>query len=129
MPPEQIVEGQAAQVTRTLQRSCDHRTSCNRRERRAVRFDGVSALRVGVPLAAIGLVVMALAAQIEPVERIKRIVSDHFGFVLAWLGLWFPLDQFFFYPLTYGRENWVLAVLRDAEVAIAPHEVSVLAPG
>ena len=129
LPPEQIAEGQAAQVTRTLQRYCDHRTSYNHRERRAVRFDGVSALRVGIPLAVIGLVVMALAAQIEPVEGINRIVSDHFGFVLAWLGLWFPLDQFFFYPLTYGRENRVLALLREAEVTIEPHEVSVLAPG
>ncbi len=94
------------------------------------RFDGVSALRVGIPIAAVGLVIMAWAAQIEPVDGIERLLTDHFGFVLAWLGLWYPLDQFFFYPLTYGRENRVLAMLRDAEVTVEPHHVSSLAaPG
>jgi hypothetical protein len=50
--------------------------------------------------------------------------------VPGWLAVWYPLDQFFFYPLTYGRENRVLALLRDAAVTIGPHEVSSLAaPG
>ena len=122
LPPDQIEPGQSERVTRTLQRYCDHRMQYNRRERRAVRFDGVSALRVGLPIAVVGLVIMGWATQIEPVDGMKRLVTDHLGFVLAWLGLWFPLDQFFFYPLGYGRENRVLTLLRDAEVTIAPYE-------
>jgi hypothetical protein len=99
----------------------------NVREKRAVRFDGVSAmLRVGLALAVLGLVIMGWATQIEPADSMKRLVADHFGFVLAWLGLWFPLDNFFFYPLAYGRENRVLALLRDAEVTVGPYERSPL---
>jgi hypothetical protein len=90
----------------------------------------VSALRVGLPIAAIGLVIMVWATQIEPVDGIERLLPDHVGFVLAWLGLWYPLDQFFFYPLSYGRENRVLALLRDAEVTVEPHlSSSLAAPG
>jgi hypothetical protein len=127
LPPEQVEPGQAERVSRTMRRYCDHRMRYNARERRAVRFDGVSAmLRVGLALALLGLVIMGWATQIEPADGLTRLVADHFGFVLAWLGLWFPLDQFFFYPLAYGRENRVLAVLREAEVTVGPYERSPL---
>ena len=45
-------------------------------------------------------------------------VLYHLGWVLAWLGLWFPLDQFLFYPLEHSREERALALLRDAEVVV-----------
>jgi hypothetical protein len=120
LPPDQIGDGQADRVQRTLRRYCDHRIRYNQRERRAVRFDGLSAWRVGLPIAVIGLLVMIWATQIDPDDEVRRLVIDHFGFVLAWIGVWYPLDQFFFYPLGYGRENRVLALLRDAEVTIEP---------
>jgi hypothetical protein len=124
LPPDRIEPGQTERVSNTLRRYCDHRMGYNRRERRAVRFDGVSAmLRAGLALALLGLLIMAWATQIdEPQDEVKRLVADHFGFVLAWLGLWFPLDQFFFYPLAYGRENRVLLLLREAEVTVAPYD-------
>ena len=45
-----------------------------------------------------------------------EVVADHLGWVLGWVGLWYPLDQFLFYPLAYGRERRALERLRDAEV-------------
>jgi len=127
LPPDQIEDGQAERVTRTLQRYCDTRMHYNHRERRGVRFDAISALRVGIPMAAVGLVIMGWATQIEPVDGMKRLVTDHLGFVLAWVGVWYPLDQYFFYPLSYGRENRVLTLLRDAEVTVGPHHAPALA--
>jgi hypothetical protein len=38
--------------------------------------------------------------------------------VLVWVGIWFPLDTFFFSPLGYGHENRVLQHLRDAEISV-----------
>jgi hypothetical protein len=121
LPPGLIEDGQVDRVKRTLKRYCDHRISYNRRERRAVRFDGLSAWRVGLPIAVLGLLVMIWATQIDPSEEVRRLVIDHFGFVLAWIGVWYPLDQFFFYPLGYGRENRVLGLLREADVTIRPY--------
>jgi hypothetical protein len=127
LPPDQVEPGQSERVSKTLRRYCDHRMQYNRRERRAVRFDGVSAmLRAGLALALLGLVIMAWATQIDPEHEVRRLITDHFGFVLAWLGLWFPLDQFFFYPLAYGRENRVLILLRNAEVTVGPYDQSFL---
>ena len=44
-----------------------------------------------------------------------------FGFDGAWLGLWFPLDQVLFYPLSYRREERALELLRDADVVISAY--------
>ena len=47
-----------------------------------------------------------------------NLVFDNSGWVLVWVGAWFPLDTFFFGPLGYGRENRVLQDLRDAEISV-----------
>jgi hypothetical protein len=41
--------------------------------------------------------------------------------VLAWIGLWFPIDQFLFYPLAYRRESRVLRLLARAQIDVQPH--------
>jgi len=48
-------------------------------------------------------------------------VVDSAGWVLVWVGLWFPLDTLLFTPLSYGRENRVLGRLRSASVVVEPH--------
>jgi hypothetical protein len=42
------------------------------------------------------------------------------GWVLAWVGLWYPLDTILFSSVLPKRENAVLARLQEAEVAISP---------
>ncbi len=121
LPPGQIDDEVAERLARTLRRYCDHRIRYNRREIRAQRFAGVSDLRIGVPVSALGLVLTAIATTIRPVGGAANLVTDHIGWVLAWIGLWFPLDQFLFNPLAYGIENRVLRVLSDAAVVVAPH--------
>jgi hypothetical protein len=121
MPPEAIDDGVAEQLARTLRRYCNHRIHYNRRESQAQRVGGVSALRIGIPISALGLVVAALATKIEPSGGAANLVTDHLGWVLAWIGLWFPLDQFLFYPLAYGRESRVLHLLASAEIEVSPH--------
>jgi hypothetical protein len=109
---------------RTLRRYCDHRIRYNARESRAVRVGGISALRIGVPITALGLVLTAVATTIRPSGGAAQLITDHLGWVLAWIGLWFPLDEFVFSPLAYRRETRVLRLLADAEVAVLPHRPS-----
>jgi hypothetical protein len=49
-------------------------------------------------------------------------VLDTTGWVLVWVGVWFPLDTIFFTPLGYGREIRALAHLRDAEISVTTWE-------
>jgi len=120
LPPEEVDEGVSERLSRTLRRYCDHRIRYNRREMRAQRVGGLSDLRIGLPIAALGLVMTVEATTIRPETGAAHVVTDHLGWVLAWLGLWFPLDEFFFNPLAYGRETRVLRLLRDAEVVVYP---------
>jgi hypothetical protein len=121
LPPEQIDDGMADRLARTLHRYCDHRIRYNRRETRALRVGGVGALRIGIPVSALGLVLTVVATTIRPEGGPANLVTDHIGWVLAWIGLWFPLDEFLFYPLIYGGETRALRLLSDAEVVVAPH--------
>lgn len=126
LPPAEIDPGVAERLTRTLRRYCKHRIRYNQREARATRVGGTSALRIGVPVTAGGLGLTALATAIRPSGGVAQVVVDHLGWVLAWIGLWFPLDAFLFYPLGYGRESRVLRLLAEAEVAISPHRPEVV---
>jgi hypothetical protein len=124
LPSSEIDGDIAGRMARSLRRYCDHRSRYNGSERRATRYNGFSSLRVGVPMTIIGLVLTVAALRMSDDETIPRLVIDHLGWVLAWTGLWFPLDCYFFYPLAYGRENRVLALLRDADLVVLPYSVA-----
>lgn len=123
MPSPAVEEGTAEQIRRTLRRYCEHRIDYNKRERRAARYDGLLSLRIGIPIAALGLVAVVNTAWVAGRRGNFNLAFDTLGWVLAWVGLWYPLDTIVFTPLTYGRENRSLALLRDAEIVIEPLQV------
>ena len=119
LPPSEVDPDTARHLGRTLRSYCDQRLAYDRRERRALRLDGLTALRIGLPIAGLGMVLSALSTHLSgSSEVIERTIGDHIGWVLAWLGLWFPLDMLLFYPHQYGRESRALARLRDAEIVV-----------
>jgi hypothetical protein len=118
LPAEQISEGIEQRVRRTLTRYCDHRISYNQRERRAVRLDGVVSLWIGLPIVVMGFILVIIKGSIVGSTGNANLVLDTGGWVLVWIGLWFPLDTLIFTPLAYGRENRVLKRLRTADVII-----------
>jgi hypothetical protein len=124
LPAEEIDDGVEERLVRTLRRYCEHRMRYNRLETRAVRFGGLSALWVGLPVATLGFLLVAAATSVRPRGGAIQLLVDHLGWVLMWLGLWYPLDQFLFYPLIYGREDRALRLLAGAEVAVLPYEAA-----
>jgi hypothetical protein len=121
LPQEEISEGMEQRVGRTLARYCEHRISYTQRERRAVRFDGLFSLWVGLPIVVLGFVLVIVKGSIVGSTGNANLVLDTGGWVFVWLGIWFPLDTLLFTPLAYGRENRVLKRLRTAAVVIEPH--------
>jgi hypothetical protein len=69
----------------------------------------------------LGFVLVIVKASIVGSSGNANLVLDSGGWVLVWVGLWFPLDTLIFTPLTYARENRALKRLRTAEVFVAPH--------
>ena len=121
LPPDRITGGMDDRIARTLNRYCDHRIAYNQRERRAVRRDGAFSLWVGLPIVVIGFVIVIIKSSIVGTTGNANLVVDTGGWVLVWIGLWFPLDTLVFSPLAYGRENRVLKRLQSAEVVLEPH--------
>jgi hypothetical protein len=120
LPADQMSEGMDQRISRTLNRYCDHRISYNKRERRAVRLDGLFSLWLGLPIVVLGFVLVIIKGSIVGANGNANLVLDSGGWVLVWVGLWFPLDTLLFTPLSYGRENRVLKRLRTADVLIGP---------
>jgi hypothetical protein len=128
LPPEEIDADVADRLSRTLGRYCDHRIRYNRRESASQRFGGISALRIGGPICAVGLALTLVSSSILKPGGIPEALAEQFGWVLVWIGLWFPLDQLVFYPLAFGRETRVLRVLAQASVVVLPHVPGAPAP-
>lgn len=124
LPPDQISEGLDRRIGRTLNRYCEFRISYNGRERRAVRLDGLYSLMIGFPLVVLGFVLVIVKSSIVGATGNANLVVDSGGWVLVWVGLWFPLDTLLFGPLAYGRENRVLKRLRTADVQVHPQPVT-----
>ena len=120
LPADRISEGTDQRIERGLNRYCDHRIEYNQRERRAVRLDGVSSLWIGLPIVVLGFLLVIIKSSIVGDSGNANLVLDSGGWVLVWVGLWFPLDTLLFTPLSYGRENRVLKRLRTADVQIEP---------
>ena len=124
LPVAEIDEGISERISRTLDRYCNHRITHNKRERRAIRLDGLSSLLVGAPIVLLGFLLVVAASRIVGHSGNSNLILDTGGWVLVWVGLWFPLDTLLFTPLSYGRENRALELLRGADVTIRPHGTS-----
>lgn len=116
LPPEESDDALVGRLSVALRRYCNQRIRYNERERRAVRLGGLRSLWVGVPIVVIGYLLVIFEDRL--VGHTGNIVLDTTGWVLVWVGIWFPLDTIFFSPLGYGRENRALKHLRDAEISV-----------
>ena len=116
LPTAELDDALADRLSAALRRYCDQRISYNARERRAVRWGGLRSMWVGLPIVVIGYLLVVFEHSL--VGQSGNIVLDTTGWVLVWVGIWFPLDTIFFSPLGYGREIRALAHLRDAEISV-----------
>ena len=118
LPPAEVNDELSSRIAVALRHYCDQRISYNQRERRAVRLGGLWSLWVGVPIIVLGYLLVIFANKLVGSAGNTNLVVDTSGWVLVWVGAWWPLDMIFFSPLGYGRENHVLGRLRDAEISV-----------
>jgi hypothetical protein len=73
---------------------------------------------VGIPVALVGLVIAVATAVANTQDDYT--LPNLAGWVLAWVGLWYPLDTILFSSVGPRRENAVLTRLQEAEVVVKP---------
>lgn len=118
LPADQIEDGLAEKMAVSVDRFCAERLRLNEAKRAATVRTGLGAFRIGLPMAFIGLLITVGATKIGNIDDAVRAVVDIIGWVLAWVGLWYPFDKILFYPLDAAHENHALAALRKADVRI-----------
>jgi hypothetical protein len=123
LPPSEITDDLEERLVVTLRRYCDERSYMNTCKRRSTQRSGVRALRIGLPVTLFGLAITALAFNVGDSDDPQTAVVDIIGWVLAWLGLWYPFDKLIFYASDYVRENRALFSLRDAQLTVVPRPV------
>jgi hypothetical protein len=128
LPAAKIRAGLANRMTRALHDYCDQRILFNNREKGGVRRDGFTAFWIGIPVTVVGLWLTFWTASADYTEGVKTVL-DHLGWVVAWVGLWFPLDVILFSPHQYNRENRSLRALRDATIRLKADDPAVGKPG
>ena len=119
LPAQRVEPETSTHLQQSIGRYCEDRMARNDRERRGTRRDGYAALKVGIPIALVGLAI-AVATTVAN-NNDDFTLPNLAGWVLAWVGLWYPLDTILFSSVRPKRENAVLARLRAAEVAITPY--------
>jgi hypothetical protein len=120
LPQSEISDHLEERLSTTMRRYCDERSYTNDCKRRSTQRSGLRALRIGLPVTLFGLAITALALHVGDSDDPQTAVIDIIGWVLAWLGLWYPFDKLIFYASDYVRENRALDALRDAHVTVVP---------
>jgi hypothetical protein len=118
LPASQLEAETPSLLRQALARYCEERISRNDRERRIARRDGYAALKVGIPIALVGLAIAVATTVANSQDDFT--LPNLAGWVLAWVGLWYPLDTILFSSTGPKRENVALARLQDAEVVVKP---------
>jgi hypothetical protein len=123
LPQSELSDDLDERLAVTMRRYCDERSYVNSCHRRSTQRSGVRALRVGLPITLLGLAITAIAFHIGDSDDPQTAVVDILGWVLAWLGLWYPFDKLIFYASDYVRENRALEALRDAPITVVPRPI------
>lgn len=118
LPADEVTPEVGAHMARGLRRYCTGRRRYNHNEVRALRHDGFGALFVGMLLLALGLLGSDVFTRDTENELVQTFLGNGIFLVLAWVGLWYPLDTLVFAARPYQRESRALELLADATIEV-----------
>ena len=107
-----------ARLETGLRRWCAARTERVERESRSLWRQGLWSLRGGVALFVVGLVLSTNFLDPEVPQFFQDVLGNGVFLVIAWIGLWYPLDLLFFARSPAKREMRALDVLATMPVEV-----------
>ncbi|NMO89577.1 hypothetical protein [Actinomycetospora sp. TBRC 11914] len=121
LPPAALADdGVAARLEAGLRRWCAARTERVERESRSLWRQGLWSLRGGVALFVVGLVLSTNFLDPDVPQFLQDVLGNGVFLVIAWIGLWYPLDLLFFARSPAKREMRALDVLATMPVEVRP---------
>ncbi|HEY2223906.1 hypothetical protein [Actinomycetospora sp.] len=118
--PEAADSDLAGRLEAAVRRWCAARTFRIERESRALWRQGLWSLRSGLLLFVVGLFLSTGFLDPDVPEIFQDLLGNGVFSVIAWIGLWYPLDLLFFARSPAKREMRALDVLATMPVEVRP---------
>lgn len=121
VPPDDSAPDDAALAVRlaaVVARWCRSRMESAERASRGVWRQGVSSLGTGSVLFVIGLLLSTNFLEPDVPEFLQNLLGNGVFLVIAWIGLWYPLDLLFFARSPLRREMRALERMAQMPVVV-----------
>ncbi|GLZ44427.1 hypothetical protein Acsp06_06120 [Actinomycetospora sp. NBRC 106375] len=118
------LEAVTARLTTALRRWCRRGIEGDEREQDVMRRLGVASLRPGIPLFLVGLLFSTDFLAPDVPEFFQELLGNGVFLVIAWVGLWYPLDSLFFARLPVKRRSKALDALLAMPVEVRLREAA-----
>jgi hypothetical protein len=122
LPHGQVEAYTPQELTEAIEWYCEMRLRQTELELRAQRREGLSALRIGSLLFAIGIAVSYFLTKPSIPDTVQAVFGNGVFLLLAWLGLWWPLDLLVFLRGPLRRRRRVLLALEELDLRLAAEE-------
>ena len=120
LPAAAVQAGTAEQLQGAIERYCRGRIVNTEREIQVLWRQGLRSLRSGSILFIVGLLLSAGFLEPDVDSFLQNLLGNGVFLVIAWVGLWYPLDLLFFARTPLRREIQILRILRDSPVEVRP---------
>lgn len=120
LPASEIQGSTGPRLSAAVRRYCELRLRENELSRRVVRRDGWAAFGLGLLLFAIGLWLSSVFLAKGIPEPLRELLGNGVFLVIAWVGLWYPLDSLVFTGQPLKREQRALITLARARLDVVP---------
>jgi hypothetical protein len=114
--------GTATRLETALRRWCARRNEVGERDSLVLYRQGLSSLRPGIPLFVVGLLFSTDFLEPDVPAFFQNLLGNGVFLVIAWVGLWYPLDLLFFARLPQRRERRALDALLRMPVEVRVRE-------
>jgi hypothetical protein len=118
LPAEQVQPTTGDHVRRAVQLYCRLRIRRTELELRSLRREGIAALGAGGLLFLIGLGLSSYFDQPSQPAPLQDLLGNGVFLVIAWVGLWYPLDTLVFARRPMFRERRVLSAILGMELTV-----------
>ena len=122
LPSAVLTEDTARRLEAGVARWSARRLAYIERESRVLWRQGLRSLRPGTVLFLVGLLFSTDFLEPDVPEFLQQVLGNGVFLVIAWVGLWYPLDLFFFARLPLRREHRVLDALLTMPVVLRVRE-------
>jgi hypothetical protein len=118
LPSAVLTEDTARRLEAGVARWSVHRLAYIEREARVLWRQGLRSLRPGTVLFLVGLLFSTDFLEPDVPEFFQQVLGNGVFLVIAWVGLWYPLDLLFFARLPLNREKRALKILARIPIEV-----------